>query len=237
MATLNQFAYNIRNIARGGQGNSDDEKLNIRQIKFWIQGWRAKGILEQTDYGKNIDPQLVQDLGVVPLTEVDQADSNCPAVEWGCTIKKITIPKLIDFPLNRAVLFIGKIDKRTPFILDSPDVTIFKEATQFGKMRSRASLIGNNVYFRLYGDDAEIEYVNFRGVFENPEQVSKYSAPGCDAKCYDPLVDEYPMPMSLYEYVVKGIMTTELNISMQTINEQLNDARQDKNIGAQPIKG
>ena len=81
MPTLDQYAYNIRNIARGGQGDSDDERLKIKQIKFWINGYRASGIFQVSDYGKNIDPQLIQDLGVVPLQEVDKADSDCPKVE------------------------------------------------------------------------------------------------------------------------------------------------------------
>ena len=54
MPTLDQYAYNIRNIARGGQGDSDDERLNIKMIKFWINGYRASGMFEATDWGKDI---------------------------------------------------------------------------------------------------------------------------------------------------------------------------------------
>ena len=58
MATLNELAYNIRNIARSGQGNSDDDRLTIAQIKFWIGYYRAEGVLQTTNYGKDIHPQM-----------------------------------------------------------------------------------------------------------------------------------------------------------------------------------
>ena len=154
--TLNHYAYNIRNIYKGGQGNSDDESLNIRQVKFWVNSWRAVGIKQATDFGKHIDPQLVQDLGVVPLEEVDQADSDCPEVEWGCTIKKVKMPKLVDLPYNRGIVFVGKIDKKTPFIIDSADTTLFKEHTVFGKQLTRVYMIGNNLYVKLSSKDKNL---------------------------------------------------------------------------------
>ena len=134
MPTLDEYAYNIRNIARGGQGDSDDDRLNIKQIKFWINGYRAAGIFAITDFGKDIDPQLVQDLGVIPLMEVDKADSECPDVDWGCTVMKVVLPKLLDFPNLRALSYVGKVDKQTPFIVNYPDTVAFKKATRFGHL-------------------------------------------------------------------------------------------------------
>jgi len=234
--TLNHYAYNIRNIARAGQGNSDDELLNIRQVKFWINAWRAVGVLQRTEYGKHIDPQLVQDLGVVPLLTVDAADSNCPAVEYGCTVKKIILPKLVDFPYNRGVVFVGKIDKRTPFIIDSADTTIYKEATQFGNLTSRVYMIGNTMYVKLSAKDKGLKYINVRGVFEDPESVATYTAPGCDATCYDSSVDEYPMPLGMYDFVTKNILMTELSMTLQTAEDELNNAKSEKGVEA-PVKG
>jgi hypothetical protein len=185
MPTLDHYAYNIRNIARGGQGNSDDERINIRQIRFWINGYRASGMFETTDFGKNIHPQFIQDLGVVPLQEVDKADSNCPQVEWGCTIKKVEIPKLIDFPDLRALSYVGYISKQNGFIINHPDQAMHKSATRFGKLKSRVYPIGNHLYFMLADCDSQLEYVNIRGVFENPEDVVTYPTEGCEQECYD----------------------------------------------------
>lgn len=227
MATLDQLAYNIRNIARNGQGNSDDERLQLRQIKFWIQQYRAEGINQITDYGKNIDPQLIQDLGIVPLVEVDAADPNCPDIIWGCTIKKVTLPKFIDFPHNRAIAFIGKIDKREPFIFGNADTEYFKSEGRFSKLMTRVSMIGNNIYLQLKPDDADLEYINVRGVFEDPTSINTYAVAGCQPKCFDDGIDEYPLPLGLYTYVLRNILQTELNWTEQAVNDELNNARKD----------
>ena len=225
--TLDHYAYNIRNIGRGGQGNSDDDRLNITQIRFWINAYRSSGMFKITDWGKHIDPQLIQDLGVVPLEEVDKADSQCPCVEWGCKIKKVTIPKLIDFPNLRALEFVGKIDKESEFIVNDPDVAKYKKATRFGHLSNRAKLIGDTLYITLVGDDIGMKYINIRGLFENPEEVFGYSTEGCEPTCYNPASDTYPMPFRLYEYVLENILRKELNFSNQAVNDELNNARQD----------
>ena len=227
MATLDHYSYNIRNIARGGQGNSDDERLNIKQIRFWINGYRASGLFEVTDYGKNIDPQLLQDLGVVPLVEVDAADSSCPLVPWGCTIKKVVISKLIDFPELRALEYVGYINKQSSFIINYPSVASYKKATRFGALSSRVYLIGNTLYFLLSKKDEFLEYVNIRGVFEQPESVKYYSENNCEGTCYNPQTDEYPMPARMYEYVLTKILRNELNWTEQAVNDELNNARKD----------
>lgn len=226
MATLNEFAYNIRNIGRAGNSDTDDEKLKIGMIKFWIKGYRAKLIHDFTFSGKMIDPQLVQDLGVVPLVEVDKADSECPDVDWGCKIFKVTIPKLVDLPNNRSMVFVGLIDKQTPIILDYPDVFSFKRYTRFGKKFHRAYLIGNDLYVVTKDINSELKYINVRGVFEDPTDAFEYVAPGCEKNCYNDNVDEYPIPMRMYEPITSQILQKELNITLSTVNDELNDARQ-----------
>ena len=226
MPTLNEFAYNIRNIARAGQSDADDERLKISMIKFWIKGYRAKLIFEYTNAGKLIDPQLVQDLGVVPLIEVDKADSDCPeCIEWGCKIFKVEIPKLIDLPNNRGLVFVGLIDKQTPIMLDYPDTTIFKRATRFGKKFNRSYLIGNVLYVTTENTNLDLKYINIRGVFEEPTLAFNYTAPGCEKVCYTDN-DQYPIAMRMYEPITKQILQNELNMTVNSVTDELNDARQ-----------
>ena len=194
-------------------------------IKFWIKGYRAKFIHELTFAGKLIDPQLVQDLGAVPLVEVDQADSDCPDIEWGCKVLRTEIPKLIDLPNNRGLVWVGLIDKQTPIMLDYPDDSKFKRATRFGKQFNRAYLISNNLYVVTKDTGADLKYINIRGVFEDPTEAFNYVAPGCEKKCYTDN-DPYPIPMRMYEPLTKSILATELNITINSVNDELNDARQ-----------
>ena len=50
MATLNEIAYNIKNLAYGGS-YSIEESMDIRQIKFWINYHRANIVTENIDRG------------------------------------------------------------------------------------------------------------------------------------------------------------------------------------------
>jgi hypothetical protein len=227
MATLDEHAYNIRNIISGYQGNSDDERLNISQIKFWINSYRAKGIFDVTEYGKQIDPQLVQDLGVLKLKSVDKADSECPKVEWGCTIKYVEIPKIVDLPHNRALVFVGLIDKQTPIIIDNADVSIFKRATKYGNRFNRCYFIGNKLYIVYREEDNGIKYINVRAVFEEPTDITIKDADNPKGRCFDDATDEYPMPLRMYEYVLTKILRNEFQVGAQTINDELNNGRQD----------
>lgn len=228
--TIDQLAYNIRNIARNGQGDNDDinTRLSLDQIKFWIHQYRALGMLQDTNYGKEIDADFVQDLGAVPIEEVDMADPDCPCEpEWGCKIKKLSIdlPDLVDFPQNRALVFVGKIDKITPIVIDKPDTTIFEREARFGKLMNRAYRIGNKLYFYLREQDVDMEYVNIRAVFENPTEVGRYTHPGCDPVCFDDKTDSYPMPIHMNDFITTNILQKELNMTLNTVNDQMNNAK------------
>jgi len=229
MATLDEWAYNIKNLARAGQGGSDDDTLGIRQIKFWIQGYRAEGIEQLTDYGKDIDPQLVTDFGVLKLEEVDKSDSECPVgVDWGCTIKKVKIPKLVGLPRDRALLFIGKIDKQSGFVRDHANVHEFVKETRFGRMFNRYYLVGNTVYIELRKKDANLCYINGRGVVEDPSKVDVHvlnEEGECVTTCWDDAINEYPLTMKLYRFITTSILQTELGMTLQTVNSLLNNAQ------------
>jgi len=229
MATLDQWAYNFKNLARAGQANSDDDSLGDRQIKFWIQGYRAVGIEQITDFGKNIHPQLLSDFGILELTEIDEADTAaCQGIEWGCTIKKTTIPKIVSLPDNRGLVFIGKIDKKTNFDRDKPDTAEFSSSTRFAHVISRYFIVGTTVYVMLSEKDKDIKYINGRGVVEDPTQLKwleGVAGEECTEICFDDAVHEYPMPMNLYEFVATKIMTKELGMTLQTVESLLNNAR------------
>ena len=59
MATLNELAYNIKNIVEGGVG-TDDSNLSMRQIKFLIHSTRANMLVKYTDNGKKTSEACYQ---------------------------------------------------------------------------------------------------------------------------------------------------------------------------------
>jgi hypothetical protein len=226
MSTLNELAYNILNIARGGL-SSDDDRLNIRQIKFWIGYYRALAIKDsltpKSRYVKpsGVDPQLVQDLGTLELERVDAADSE--ALNIGCSLKRVRIPKILDLPNDKGVVFIGSVDKREPFLLSSPNVVALKSHQRFtGKMR-RCFFINNFLYV-TEGFNEDLQYINVRAIFSDPMEISYRKADGTIESVTDD--SEYPLSEDMIPFIVTNIMSRELNMTIQAVNDENNDGRE-----------
>ena len=68
--TLDEIAYNILNLVRGGRSSTGDH-ISISQIKFNIKYYRA--MLIRRDYARNgnITRHLEQDLKCIKLKKVD----------------------------------------------------------------------------------------------------------------------------------------------------------------------
>jgi len=228
MATLNELSYNVLNIARGGL-SSDDDRLNLRQIKFWIEYYRAKLIYEYSQQAVSrhkaesttIDPQLVQDLGLLTLEEVDKADSN--VIDWNCTVKRVAIPKLVDLPNNKGLVWVGLADKQTPIILTPSNIVGIRKNLRFtGNMR-RAYFIGGYLYVTdPFNED--ICYINVRGIFDKPLDVEVTGADGVVSCITDE--DQYPMPEYYVSDIVQRILSIELNMLIRSPNDEINDSRE-----------
>jgi len=161
------------------------------------------------------------------LEEVDKADDNCKEVEWGCKIKKVTIPKLVSLPMNRALLFIGKIDKQSAFVRDHANTHEFAHETRFGNAFNRYYIVGNTVYVVFRKKDHDIQYINGRGIVEDPTKLKYYKLEDnvCVEHCFDEFKDEYPLSMKLYRFVTSSIMQFELGMTLQTVEDMLNNAQ------------
>ena len=64
MATLNEIAYNIKNLAYNGDTN-EEENVGIRQIKFWIHYHRAKILKKLATEGKGVPQECLQKITFV----------------------------------------------------------------------------------------------------------------------------------------------------------------------------
>ena len=94
--TLNEIAYNLLNLVRGGRSNND-EHISLSQIKFNIKHYRAMFI--RRDYGKNgfVSRHVEQDLGCVRVEPVDA--SKCCNLDTACPVYRTVkpLPKTIRY--------------------------------------------------------------------------------------------------------------------------------------------
>jgi len=90
MATLNEIAYNILNIARNGR-SSDDDTLSINQIRHWVNYYRGSLLQKYTSNGRKIHPNCLQILVA-------------PVVEGECEVGRVDqVPDVMSFSGQRAI--------------------------------------------------------------------------------------------------------------------------------------
>tara|TARA_Y100000592_G_C5467475_1_gene317499 strand:- start:75 stop:980 length:906 start_codon:yes stop_codon:yes gene_type:complete len=70
MATLNELAYNIKNIAYGGNTNSE-QNVSTQQIKFWIHYYRAQILGEMIADGRGVPIDCYQRLSITQDDDVE----------------------------------------------------------------------------------------------------------------------------------------------------------------------
>ena len=220
--TLNEIAYNLLNLVRGGRSNTD-EHISLAQIKFNIKHYRAMYV--RRDYSRNgfNSRHLEQDLGCVHLEPVDA--SKCCSLPTTCTVyrSKKRIPKTIRYNFEEAISYVGDITgtKTIPFI---PSNAIqWLPYDKYTKDKLKAYMIEDYLY--IYNAEG-LEAINIRGVFEDPEDIARFD--GCEeGGCYDPDA-EYPLPLDMLNLINSGLINGELGLLSGTFSDTSNDRMQDE---------
>lgn len=222
--TLNEIAYNILNLVRGGQSHHD-ESISLAQLKFNIKYYRAMFL--RRDFARNgiITRHVEQDLGCIKLKEVDA--SKCCGLPLSCDVTRSIepLPRTVRFNFTDAITHIGAIDgiTRIPFI--EPHMVKYLMWDKYTGKNTKAYMIEDYLYLV---NPNEIGYVNVRGVFEDPEQVANFDCGG--SVCYNDK-SEFPIPMDMVMMITNGIMSGELGFLATTTNDIELDRKQDASAG------
>ena len=225
--TLNEIAYNVLNLVRGGRSSNNDY-ISLDQIKFNIRYYRA--MLIRRDFARNgmITRHLEQDLGCLNLIKVDA--SKCCNLPIECAVYRteVKIPKTIRFNFEEAITHVGDVTGMgtIPFVHSS--AIQFLPYDKYTKNKMKAYMIEDYLY--IYNAEG-LGFINVRGVFENPEDVSSFDCDG--SECYDDNMD-YPLPLDMVETITKGIMAGELVLLSGSKNDTTNDTIQD--VGSAPAR-
>ena len=225
--TLNEIAYNILNLVRGGRSNNN-EHISISQIKFNIKYYRA--MLIRRDFARNgmVTRHLEQDLGCLELEKVDA--SKCCDLPVSCAVyrTKKKLPKTIRFSFSDAITHVGDVTGLSTIPLIEPHAIEWLPYDKYTKDKFKAYMIEDYIY--IYNAQG-LQFVNIRGVFENPEDVALFDCDGSD--CYDEDMD-FPIPMDMIQIITQGIMSGELMMLASSTNDTTNDTMQDQGRPAAP---
>lgn len=224
--TLNEIAYNILNLVRGGRSSNNDH-ISLSQIKFNVKYYRA--MLIRRDFTRNgiITRHLEQDLGCLELQKVDA--SKCCNLPVDCAVyrTKKKIPRTVRFSFKDAITHVGDVTGLSTIPMVEPHMVEFLPYDKYTKSQKKAYMIEDYLY--VYNADG-LKFVNVRGVFEDPEEVALFDCDGSD--CYDD-DSEFPIPMDMVQIITSGLMSGELMLLSSSVNDTTNDTLQDQGRPAQ----
>ena len=220
--TLDEIAYNLLNILRGGR-SSNDEHISLAQIKFNIKHYRAMFI--RRDYAKHsvVSKTLEQDLGCIPLVRVDA--SKCCSLDSGCPVYRtnVKLPKPIRFNLQDAFTFIGKPNGTSHISVVEPYMLDYIMYDKYTSKVPRYYMIDEYIY--IYSPEG-LSNINIRGVFEDPEEVHNFDT--CNGgRCYDPK-SQYPLPADMLSAINMGLLQGELQLLSSSPTDKELNRQQDK---------
>lgn len=231
--TLDEIAYNLLNLLRGGRSNND-EHISLDQIKFNILHYRATFI--RRDHAKNgfTSRHIEQDLGCVRLKPVDASkccniDTDCPVYR---TIKEL--PKTIRYNFQEAITHVGDVTGIGTIPMVNSNTIQWLPHDKYTKGKMKAYMINNFLY--VYNAEG-LETINVRGVFEDPQEVSNFDE--CEGGgCYNDSKHPFPISMDMLSMINAGLVAGELQLLVGSFSDTENDRMQDpKTIrGAAPQK-
>ena len=143
--TLNEIAYNILNLVRGGRPNQS-EHISLDQIKFNIKHYRAMMI--RRDFARNgmITRHLEQDIGCLELIKVDA--SKCCNLPTECAVYRTVrkIPKTVRFNFKDALTYVGDITGTGTIPIVEPHTVEWLPYDKYTKNKMKAYMIEDYLY-------------------------------------------------------------------------------------------
>ena len=146
MATLNELAYNIKNIAYGGNTNTE-QNVSTQQIKFWIHYYRAQIIGELIADGRGVPIDCYQILGIT------QEDDHQKDTVWSTYHDTYTTSPSYIIPFSGRTADDAGLNKFHGVVAGAKDVNaldlthsyFFEEPNDYGIIRLRIPhLVTNN---------------------------------------------------------------------------------------------
>ncbi len=223
---LSEIIYNIKNLRAGGL-QSVGEDLSDAQLAFIINYYRAKLIKQDVDRGRTSRSQDIQSLGLVT---VEKSNDDCCDLNV-CTLRTVLqVPTFLEFNDTSLITFVGTVDGDAFQFSKANRISWDKFAKYTGK-KPKWFILNGYIYI-VNPPSTLMKYITIRGVFENPQNVNKFSTCDCEGNnqtCNVGYDFEYPLSMDRVDLIVKLVAETEFRILQTIVQDDLNDG-QSKNI-------
>jgi len=236
MATLNEIAYDLLTIVKPQV--SDDNDIELEQIKFWIHNQRALWIRNELNRIRSIDASIQQTL-CADLELVDASD--CCGVDLCSDIlrTKKKIPKSIELHAKEAITRVGPVNKtKRPFSYIN-----YSQVPWIGNGKFNTKMIYaflHDEYMFILPKNPKYNKMDktiIRGVFEDPTLIAAFNDCDSNTPCYTD-DDDYPIKNWMIPALKEAILKSNLMIASQAeqaLGDDSNNAKSDvTNAGPAP---
>jgi hypothetical protein len=211
--TLNEIAYNIKNIVEGGI-SGEDSNISIRQIKSMVHYHRAQLLMKYTDSGRYLSEKCYSEIS-----------GNIP--EDGA----ITAPEVLGFPNNKGIVSISIWPSNDQEDGGRIEIPIQDNANKEFFIESRFT--GNSI--RAFIRNGIIRFYQGNELFVDIDSI--YLIKAILSKPEDGPTG-YPMPEELISSLVQQVLSVEFQILLTVGSDITNNSMDDKKgtIKRQPKK-
>lgn len=231
MASLNEIAYNIHNLMRGGR-STNNEFYTLEEIKFAVKYYRALLIRRDLERNPVRTTPFEQDIGVLDLEKIDENDTYSDTPQY-ILRTTVDIPAPLRLKGREGITFVGSpsaldnypsINKNRRRLVRHSRVTNTTPRSFYDN--KRIYIVGDpnlervNRYIRQEDETLDvnvehIEKIRVRGVFVDPEEVIEFVNGSYDHN------DEFPLPEDMIQRITQSIINGEMNAMTETL--QLSD--------------
>lgn len=208
--TLNQLIDDVLLEARNNN-IAESEKLSRRQIELWIKAYRAYLLKQKLDKKEPIDELFKQTIRM-QLNKIEEDPGHFEYVgdkELPTLLNTKWITGLIT--VKDAYGNLIQIGTETKMKYQKYRKYTCKDYIAYKK--------GNRLY--VQGDANQLEYIDVQVIAEDPTE-SKL--------CYNPNIDEYPIPMYMWPTVKDLIFEHDLSRLVRQISDVTNDSQDNTQI-------
>lgn len=217
--TLRHIVYNIRTLIK--DRHSDDIQFSDRNIAYWVKYLRARIIRQQANNNQSIGDSITQDISVDLVSEDTGSSLGLESGEIRIKSSK-KLPKFISTHKNDLILGIhSEIDDRFVVTIQPRSKAIRNCDNKYGYKFPVAYLDKGHLYIK--GCNFYIENVIVSGVFQDPEEVERFSNPDLSEEEFMDM--DYPIDNDMINQINDLIKANELNLYFQIPEDKVNDAQ------------
>ncbi len=233
MAKLSEILSIVRNLPRGGQGDSIDNAYTDRELTFIINYYRAKLIEQDVNKGKYLTQFYAQTLGKVRLIKSSRIDCGLPDCDIGDSILRIEnpLPKTIDTNDKNLITYVGAFDGSQAYQRTTFHTVKYDAYAKFTGGRTKYYELDKYLYI-INPPTKNLKYITITGVFEDPLKVNEFKNTSCDDgdSCFDPFDIEYPLGLKYLDTIYKLMVSSEFRFNNILKFDTTNNSQDDNQL-------